>query len=1265
MRAAPRRRRGALRERWSRAAIESSDRFVIERSLGEGAFGVVYEAFDRRREQRIALKHLREVDPRTLLRFKGEFRALADISHRNLVQFMELVTVDDEWYLTMELIQGQHLLRYVREERIRAHSAGVGPDSLAGRSPSGSTLAAVDPDSVTTASFRLRFDEPRLRDVFGQLAEGVHALHAHDMLHRDLKPSNVLVTREGRVVILDFGLVANLGLEHLSRSTKLVGTPAYMSPEQTAEEALSSASDWYSVGVMLYEALTGQLPFAGTIYQIIARRAISDPRPPREVADGIPDELDALCQALLSRDPEARPGGEEILRRLVHRPVEVHVSLPAPRDRVFVGRESQLAILGEALANVRRGHAATVYVKGPSGMGKTALVRRFLDGLDSEDEPALVLAGRCYQRESVPYKAIDSLVDSLSRYLDDLPQFEAARLLPPDWPALARLFPVLRGIGEEISGRIDSLMIPDAQELRRRGFGALKEILTRLGGELTVALFIDDLQWGDIDSGRLLRELMRPPNPPPLLLVVCYRSDDTEGSPLLRMLEEVEESGSLRWDVEIGELSPEEAHELALFRLGGDGPAAQAQAAALARESGGSPFFVDELARHKRTFGQGPTAMIRLESVIEARLAEVPAGPRRLLDVIAVAGRPVDLAVANQAAGFDPKERTAIELLRTEQWVRRRAVAEGDVFETFHDRLRVVVVSQVPEDLLPSYHNRLATALEAAGVADAETLAEHYARSGDHELAARHTLRAAHQAAEALAFDRAARLYRMGLDLWEPDRAEGRELLVLLAETLVNAGRGAEAARTYLRAAEDAPPDRVLELTRPAAEQFLISGLIEEGLAVLRRVLAMVHMKLAGSPRRALVLLILRRLQLRLRGLRFRPRRPSEIPAYALTKIDVCWSVAVGLGMVDVTRGAHFQTTNLVLALRAGEPSRVARALLIELAFSSAGGGRSLRRTDALHERCRSLVEQVDQPYLTGLFGVVEAIVANSTGDFPKCYEAALRGGILLRERCTAVTWEVDTAHLYELHALASTGRWKELAARVPVLLEDGLERGDQYITSYIRSRTAFLVYLAEDDVDKARDEQERSLEGWTREGFQLQHYWDWYTRGEIDLYAGDPHAAWKRLTEGWRRYRHSLLPRVQGIQIEISFLRARVAIAMAAGHTSRQAARFLDRAEKDVRGLEAERMPWSLALAELASACVSHARGDEGGARQHLERARDGLDRQGLGHLSSTAGWRLGQLVGGDEGDDLVQEARSRLEIQGVRHPERIVDIFAPGRWS
>src|SRR6185437_8409477 len=271
-------------------------------------------------------------------------------------------------------------------------------------------------------------------------------------------------------------------------------------------------------------------------------------------------------------------------------------------------------------------------------------------------------------------------------------------------------------------------------------------------------------------------------------------------------------------------------------------------------------------------------------------------------------------------------------------------------------------------------HERLARALESAqGGADPEALSTHWREAGDDARAADYAAKAAEAAARALAFDRAARLYRLSLELKPDPGPAARELFSHLGEALANIGRGGDAALAFLEGAKRASPIEAIDLQRRAAQQLLVSGHIDEGLAGLRMVLASVGLALAETPRRALASLILRRAHLRLRGLGFREREAASLPAGELRQIDICWSVAVGLGMVDPVRGSDFQTRHVLLALAAGEPYRVARALAMEGAFVSVAGPRADARAQALLDAAEALAERIDHPHARGLTRLARA----------------------------------------------------------------------------------------------------------------------------------------------------------------------------------------------------------------------------------------------------------------------------------------------------
>jgi len=257
-----------------------TERFRIRRRLGSGGMGVVYEAHDRETDKVVALKTLTRAEASHISRFKNEFRSLADVSHPNLVSLYEFMMDGHYWFFTMELVKGVNFLEYVRPgyqarrkpssrtpTLLKATEEGSPPELLADYeaetrqldtvSASGSGEGSVSRgDSLLEKS---KLDLGRLSVALRQLAEGLHGLHETGKLHRDIKPSNVLVTNEGRLVILDFGLVAEVEGKELHDSVTLAGTPDYMSPEQGAQLPISRASDWYSIGVMLYQALTGRL----------------------------------------------------------------------------------------------------------------------------------------------------------------------------------------------------------------------------------------------------------------------------------------------------------------------------------------------------------------------------------------------------------------------------------------------------------------------------------------------------------------------------------------------------------------------------------------------------------------------------------------------------------------------------------------------------------------------------------------------------------------------------------------------------------------------------------------------------------------------------------------------------------------------------------------------------------------------------------------------------------------------------------------------
>ena len=180
-----------------------------------------------------------------------------------------------------------------------------------------------------------------------------------------------------------------------------------MSPEQAAGGRLSVGCDWYAVGVILFQSLTGRLPFQGSPLEIISQKQSLPSPEPRALVSTVPEDLNQLCNELLHRDPRRRPARREILRRIQCSDKEGSstdvrlVDSPDGSKACFVGRERELALLNEFLSSPTLGNATSVYISGTSGSGKSALVRNFITNIDHHGE-VVALGGRCYERESSP-----------------------------------------------------------------------------------------------------------------------------------------------------------------------------------------------------------------------------------------------------------------------------------------------------------------------------------------------------------------------------------------------------------------------------------------------------------------------------------------------------------------------------------------------------------------------------------------------------------------------------------------------------------------------------------------------------------------------------------------------------------------------------------------------------------------------------------------------------------------------------------------------
>ena len=613
--------------------------------------------------------------------------------------------------------------------------------------------------------------------------------------------------------------------------------------------------------------------------------------------------------------------------------------------------------------------------------------------------------------------------------------------------------------------------IPDSQELRRRAFAALRDLLARLGDRHPLVLFIDDLQWGDSDSAALLADLLRPPDPPVLLLIACYRSEEASTShPLRTLLSQHPASGpagSVR-ELVVGELSDDEARRLTLALVGAANPAAAHQADMIVRESKGNAFFINELARHSDA-AASTVLEGTLDAVIQSRVARLPEGARRLLEILAVFGRPLERSVAARAGDLEASEIGALAALRVASLTRTRMSQGREEVEPYHDRIREMIVARLSPLELTSHHLRLAVALEAQGNADPETLAVHFHGAGNLERAASYAAAAAAQAVDTLAFERAARLYRLALDLEPPTSPAVRRLRVQLGDALTNAGLGQEAAHAYLSALEGATVVEAIELQRRAASQLFFSGQISHGLEVLRTVLRALGMTMAETPLGALASIVMRRAYTSLRGLGFRERDESQLSAEQLLRVDTCWSAAVGLALVDTIRGAEFQARHLLLALRTGEPYRVGRAIALQSSYIAATGVKSRHRSARLADIAQTLAERVNRPQALAFVTLMRGMSVYLAGEWKPALEFCQRAEKICGSAAPAWRGSSTRRVCSWGRCLVYIGEIKEVSQVLPALSQEARARGDSILQTFLETNITYLVHLAADDSALAR----------------------------------------------------------------------------------------------------------------------------------------------------------------------------------------------------
>jgi tRNA A-37 threonylcarbamoyl transferase component Bud32 len=1228
----------------------AAKRFLEQRLLGRGAMGAVYLVQDRETGEQLALKKLQGMDAKSVLRLKREFRTLADVRHPNLVKLYELGHEDEVWFLTMEYVPGVDLTTHL----------GLGP-ARSSLTDEDSAFRTVRPRSADALA--------RVTPTFHQLAAGVNALHHARVLHRDLKPSNVLVAGQ-RVVVLDFGLARRLDerAATVTEDGNVAGTPAYMAPEQVHGEALSEASDWYAFGTMLYETLTGLRPFDGSMYEILQRKLDTDPVPPIELDAGISPSLNALCMALLARDPSARPNGAEVLARLEsggrHQPrpslepfttlvTDHQTTAAAASESALYGREQQLGTLHAAQQRAAAGRTTLVHVRGVSGAGKSALVEEFLKQLERDvsgpsGTRTLVLRSRCYEREAMPFKALDGVMDSLSRHFLSLDDIEVSHLMPSDVAALAKLFPVLERV-RAVQQLLVSRSIDDAVNSRQRAELALRDLFARLSARSTLVIWIDDLQWGDLDSAAVLKSWLQRTSDRPILVLFSYRADELETSECLRAI--FGDAAPLEAEVEVVDVPPLAAKDVSaicrerLRELSADDPLIQR----IVQEAQGSPFLAAQLAslaRAKRARGSRD-----LECSISGLISETTAlltpEARTLLAVLAVAGRPIQPKLALRAAQLRHGGRDIVHELRRLQLVRTREAAGERLLEVYHDRVREAVQQALDPQQSQEVYTALLAAVSFSGRADPDWLHTLAVGAGENAAALRYGLIAAERATTTLAFERAAELYQRCLELLEPASSRRVELLRKRAAVLAWCGHGASAADVYLEAAQLASGPEALQMMRFATSHLLRSGRFAEGEAMLQRVLGALDEHIPSTTGGLIRAITWEKVRLAARGMRFTPRRQDEVPAALLARFDTFDALRLDSMAVDPMRAYLFLVRLTRWALEAGEPLRVLRAFgAMCYVEASSGTPRAAKRVDHLLVRMAELVKQIDTPQARVEDCVIRALSSWMLGRPEDVLAPSLEAEQLLSKLGPS-----DTGADYLLRRATSSARIGALFELSEYGAFASELQSELQTVRAIGNRAAVLqLALNETLLDELLDRGRQGLERLEQQRlelppveFSVYHALHMIAVCRAGCLSGELSWAIERLEQEWPRFQRSPLRSGANIAIHARHTRLHLLVTQ---HilTARSVANVPRALEAEIRALAASD-PRAKPSSLHESARIALATGDKPRA---LALMHESLACAGARHPDRVR-YGLGLMIGGDEGATICAESQRALQERGL----------------
>jgi len=713
-------------------------------------------------------------------------------------------------------------------------------------------------------SLDLPLPTERTLEIAKGVCRGLAHAHKHDVVHRDLKPGNVWLSADGTAVLGDFGLAVALEQSRLTMHGMLVGTVAYMPPEQALGSETTARADLYSLGCMLYELITGRPPFVSdNPSAVISQHINTPPVAPSWHAESCPQELEDIVLRLLAKDPGERPASADEVLSLLDR-VDPAGKAATHSDSnvldrlslgVFVGREQELERLRKAFDDCVSGHGGLVMLVGEPGIGKTRTTQEL--ETYAKMRGAQVLWGRTHESAGAPpyWPWIQAGNQYAAAHQEDLPTVIGPQMTPEAINELTRIFPWLTQ-GVNVRQPED---VSDPEVAQFRLFDAYAQYLKAIAAQAPLVVALDDLHWADKPT-LLLQHIARELARTRILVVGNYRDTDiTRQSALSETLASLNrESGFER--IVLRGLTRAEVG--AYIRARANVEPRREVLDRIFEETEGNAFFLSEvvnLMAQEGTLTKESISDIAIpDGVREAlgrRLNRLSEETNEVLQTAAIIGR--DFTYDTLTLLGDRDEEALLKMI--EEALEGRVIEETEQagrYRFTHAQMQETLLAELSTTRRVRLHGQVGEALERRYGARAEEragrLAMHFSEAATlsprfSEKASRYSAIAGHQAVAQAAYPEAARHFRAALDA-----REGQAIDDEMADLLVSLGRAAQnnddvreawrclrqafdyfaGAGNVARAADIAfYAGSDLELTRPSQAQLLTRALelVEEG----------------------------------------------------------------------------------------------------------------------------------------------------------------------------------------------------------------------------------------------------------------------------------------------------------------------------------------------------------------------------------------------------------------------------------------------------